>query len=56
VGDRIADIKAPPEDRVWLPKQSIDAEEQKKVHYLISLSWCYNEIEYGLLKGGWKSG
>ena len=39
-----------PEDQASLLKQIADAEEQKKIRYLISVPGCYYEIEYGLLK------
>jgi hypothetical protein len=45
-----------PEDQASLLKQIADAEEQKKIRYLISVPGCYYEIEYGLLKGGGKGG
>ncbi|MBP1927721.1 hypothetical protein J2741_000268 [Methanolinea mesophila] len=45
-----------PEDQASLLTQIAEAEQQRKVSYLISVPGCYYEIEYGLLKGGGKGG
>lgn len=47
-------VRHTPGDQASLLKQIADAEEQKKIRYLIPVPNAYYEIEYGLLKGGGK--
>jgi len=41
-----------PDEQASLLRQIAEAEEQKKMHYFISVPGCFYEVEYGLLKGG----
>jgi len=41
-----------PDEQSSLLKQIVEAEEQKKMRYFISVPGCFYEVEYGLLKGG----
>jgi len=43
-----------PDDQASLLKQIAEAEEQKKMRYIISVPNAFYEIEYGLVKGGGK--
>jgi ATP phosphoribosyltransferase len=45
-----------PEEQASLLKQIAEAEEKKKIRYIISVPGAYYEIEYGLVKGGGKGG
>jgi hypothetical protein len=45
-----------PEEQASLLKQIAEAEEKRKMRYIISVPSGYNEIEYGLVKGGGKGG
>ncbi len=45
-----------PEDQASQLKQIAEAEVKRKVSYIISVPGSYNEIEYGLVKGGGKGG
>jgi len=42
----------PPDEQASLLKQIAEAEEQKKMRYVISVPHAFYEIEYGLVKGG----
>lgn len=42
------------EEQVSLLKQITEAEEKRKMRYIISVPSAYYEIEYGLVKGGGK--
>ena len=54
--DPVKNRELSPEDQTSLLKQIAEAENQRKTSYIISVSGCYYEIEYGLLKGGGKGG
>jgi hypothetical protein len=41
-----------PEEQASLLKQIAEAEEEKKMRYVISVPGAFYEIEYGLVKGG----
>jgi ATP phosphoribosyltransferase len=43
-----------PEEQASLLKQIAEAEEKRKMRYIISVPSAYYEIEYGLVKGGGK--
>ena len=45
-----------PEEQASLLKQIADAEERRKMRYIISVPSGYYEIEYGLVKGGGRGG
>jgi len=45
-----------PEEQASLLKQIAEAEEKRKMRYIISVPSAYYEIEYGLVKGGGKGG
>ena len=45
-----------PEEQASMLKQIADAEERRKMRYIISVPSGYYEIEYGLVKGGGKGG
>ncbi len=45
-----------PEEQASLLKQIAEAEEKRKMRYIISVPSGYYEIEYGLVKGGGKGG
>ena len=46
----------PPDEQASLLKQIAEAEEQKKMRYIISVPHAFYEIEYGLVKGGGRGG
>jgi len=41
-----------PEEQASLLMQIAEAEEKRKMRYIISVPSAYYEIEYGLVKGG----
>jgi len=41
-----------PEEQASMLKQIAEAEERRKMRYIISVPSGYYEIEYGLVKGG----
>jgi len=45
-----------PEEQASLLKQIAEAEEKRKMRYIISVPSGYYEIEYGLVKGGGRGG
>jgi len=45
-----------PEEQASMLKQIAEAEEKRKMRYIISVPSAYYEIEYGLVKGGGKGG
>ncbi|MFA7050363.1 MAG: hypothetical protein WC164_04635, partial [Patescibacteria group bacterium] len=45
-----------PEEQASMLKQISDAEEKRKMRYIISVPSGYYEIEYGLVKGGGRGG
>ncbi|HOW34343.1 MAG TPA: hypothetical protein PLN32_07795 [Methanoregulaceae archaeon] len=45
-----------PEEQATMLKQIAEAEEKRKMRYIISVPSAYYEIEYGLVKGGGKGG
>jgi len=45
-----------PAEQASLLKQIAEAEEKRKMRYIISVPSAYYEIEYGLVKGGGKGG
>ena len=45
-----------PEEQASLLKQIAEAEEKRRMRYIISVPGAYYEIEYGLVKGGGKGG
>jgi len=45
-----------PEEQASMLKQIAEAEEKRKMRYIISVPSAFYEIEYGLVKGGGKGG
>jgi len=45
-------VRHSPEEQASMLKQIADAEERRKMRYIISVPGAYYEIEYGLVKGG----
>ena len=45
-----------PAEQASLLKQIAEAEEKRKMRYIISVPSAYYEIEYGLVKGGGRGG
>ena len=45
-----------PEEQATMLKQIAEAEEKRKMRYIISVPSAYYKIEYGLVKGGGKGG
>jgi len=45
-----------PEEQASMLKQIAEAEERRKMRYIISVPSGYYEIEYGLVKGGGRGG